>query len=183
MKSIQVLSASLKLCLSGYKATINNMELSSLLRGLTCWVRMVGRSQDACQSGLRRGRSSPLPSGSSDWRLMKTKEQNMTVLTSLSQCEKWHVCLSVCLSHTERIHVSQLLLVLGTRGCLLSRALPLDLGRGLVAVWQAEGGVGPLHGARVNGSGTAVNGCGAGLTGSNGADGVRQASARRAQCG
>lgn len=86
---------------------------------------------------------------------------------------------------TEHVHVPQLLLllVLGTRGSLLSGALPLDLSRGLVAVRQAKSGVGPLHGAGVDGRGSAVHGRGTGLTGSHGVDGVWQAGARRAQRG
>lgn len=79
---------------------------------------------------------------------------------------------------TEWIHVAQLL-VLGPLGALLAGAL----GRGLVAVRQAQGGVGSLHGAGVDVRGAAVDGGGAGLPGPHRADGVLQAGARGAQHG
>lgn len=55
----------------------------------------------------------------------------------------------------------------------------MSLARGLVPVRQAEGSVGPLHGAGVDVCGSAVDGCGTGLARPHSTDGALQACARR----
>lgn len=67
--------------------------------------------------------------------------------------------------------------MLGTLGVMLRGSM--SLARGLVPVRQAEGSVGPLHGAGVDVCGSAVDGCGTGLARPHSTDGALQACARR----
>lgn len=68
-------------------------------------------------------------------------------------------------------------------GVLLSRTLTLDLSRGMVPIWEAQSCIGPLHRAGVDVCGSAVDGCGARLAGSDCTDGILQAGSGRVQHG
>lgn len=83
------------------------------------------------------------------------------------------------LLHTEWVHISQLLVPLGVLLIrTLALVLPLDLSRGLVPIGQAQGSIGPLHGAWVDVCGSTVDGCGTGLARPHCVDGVLQTSPR-----